>query len=249
MNEIFSKASEKERLELMKKVCAELAGQHEKGIVQKDLHLGNFLLSGETIVVLDPAEMRFSNRPVGRRKSTTQLALLTSNISETEGVREIWGEYFNRRGWQLEEPDEQMLEAKTEAYKRRGLKKGLKKSLRTSKRFIRIKTGNFVAVFAREFYAQEKPTDINKRIEELMTYKGKEIVVERYGHKGFFDSLLQTIMGSRARQEWLAGYRVMMLGIPAPKPLAYIEQRKWGLVWESYLARGQIEFKGRRTIV
>ncbi len=240
LNEIFNNAARKEKVEIMKRVCTELAQEHEKGIVQKDLHLGNFLQDGEKLVVLDPAQMRFSKRPIGKTESISQLALITSNMAKTEGVKEIWEEYFNRRGWQLEEPDERLLEAKTAMYKRKGLKRGLKKTLRTSKRFVRTKAGDFVAVFTHEFYAQEQHEDFIKRINELITYNGKDVAVERYAYKGFLDSLCQTIMGSRAKKGWLAGYRLRLLGKISSKPVAFIERRKGGLVWESYLVTERI---------
>jgi len=68
-----------------------------------------------------------------------------------------------------------------------------------------------------------------------LQWNGKDIVIKRYNHRGLFHSLRRTIMGSRARKSWLHAHRLMMLNIPTPKPLAYIESRKWALVWKSYL--------------
>lgn len=291
--EVFSKvAGKKERAGLMKRVCTELAGQHESGIVQRDLHLGNFLLDKDRIVVLDPAEMGFSNRPIGRRKSISQLALLTSNLAgaDAESIREIWREYFNRRGWQFGESDERLLETKTKAYKRKSLSKGLKKTLRTSKRFLRIRNFSLpprhkdtkffsfcfaflrafasswfhstLAVFDRAFLGQTEPASFIERIDELtergeilkrdntvcisrLTYNGKDIVVKRYNHKGIIQSLYQTIRGSRAKRSWLNCHRERMLDMAEAKLLAYIERRKSGLIWESYLVTEYVEMKSQ----
>ena len=264
LDEIFNKAVRKEKIEIIKMFCTELARQHEKGVVQKDLHLGNFLQDGEKLVVLDPAQMRFSNHPVEKGESISQLALITSNIAGTEGVKEIWEEYFNHRGWQLEEPDERLLEAKTAMYKRKGLKRGLKKTLRTSKRFVRTSKDENLGVFDREFIAGIEPIGFMKHIDELMeageiikredaiyassfTYNGKKVVVERYGRRGFMDLLCQTITGSWAKKFWLLGHRSRQLGQRAPKPLAYIERRKKLLIWKSYFINEQLDIMKRRT--
>lgn len=68
-----------------------------------------------------------------------------------------------------------------------------------------------------------------------LMWNNKDVVVKRYNHKGFFHSLRHTIKKSRARHGWLHAHRLNMLQIPTPKPLAYIEQRKYKLVWKSYL--------------
>jgi RIO-like serine/threonine protein kinase len=58
--EVYRNCADKdERLKLLSMVPRELARQHEKGIVQKDLHLGNFLLKGDRLVVLDPFDEHF----------------------------------------------------------------------------------------------------------------------------------------------------------------------------------------------
>ena len=84
MEEIFSKASTEKRIELLIMVCREMAGQHEKGILQKDTHLGNFLWDGNQIFSIDPAQTRFLSRPAEKKESIAQLVLLTSNIQGEE---------------------------------------------------------------------------------------------------------------------------------------------------------------------
>ncbi|MHC4741379.1 MAG: BUD32 family EKC/KEOPS complex subunit, partial [Planctomycetota bacterium] len=75
--EVFQKtASAGERADLLVQVCREMASQHTRGVVQKDLHLDNFLLEGDRILMLDPGQMQFFRHAVGRSKSISQLALL-----------------------------------------------------------------------------------------------------------------------------------------------------------------------------
>jgi tRNA A-37 threonylcarbamoyl transferase component Bud32 len=255
LKDVYKCSAEKEqRLNLLLKLSRELAGYHEKGIFQKDLHLGNFLLNADKITVLDAGQIRFTSRPIGRRKSISQLALLTTNFNRDEAdcTLDVWRGYFNQRKWRFEEADERLLWEQTAAHKKNWTKKALKKCLRTSKKFLRIRTAEYLAVFDKGFCESAEPNNFVQRIDELtdkgqilkrgntssvsrLTWNGKEIVIKRYNYKGFFHSLRHTIKGSRARRSWLYGHRLTWLGIPTPKPLACIEKRKGPLIWNSYL--------------
>lgn len=136
----------------------------------------------------------------------------------------------------------------------------LKKCLRTSKRHLRIKAGSYIAMFDRGFCQDAESLDFIEKIDTLMdkgqilkngdtsyisrlTWNSKDVVVKRYNHKGFIHSLRHTIKRSRARRGWLHGHRLGMLNIATPRPLAYIEQRRGLLVWQSYLVTEYV--KGR----
>ena len=68
----------------------------------------------------------------------------------------------------------------------------------------------------------------------ILTWNKKNIVIKRYNHKNLFHSLSHSVMNSRAIRNWLHAQRITMLGILTPKPLAYIEQRKGFILWNSY---------------
>ena len=73
----FNKTSEPaEKLDLLVLVCQELAKQHSKGVLQRDLHLGNFLLAAGKVFALDAGQMRFLQREAGRKSSISQAAML-----------------------------------------------------------------------------------------------------------------------------------------------------------------------------
>ncbi len=135
---------------------------------------------------------------------------------------------------------------------------GLKKCLRTSKRHLQIKAGSYIAMFDRGFCQDAESLEFIEIIDTLMdkgqilknddtsyvsrlTWNSKDVVVKRYNHKGFIHSLRHTIKRSRARRGWLHGHRLGMLNIATPKPLAYIEQRRGLLVWQSYLVTKYVE--------
>jgi len=242
------------RLDLLTLVCKELARQHNKGVLQRDLHLGNFLLGGDKVFALDAGQMRFFSRPIGRRKSICQLAMLVCCLpsGDEEPVTRLCEEYFKARGWQFGKSDEVLFEKQLTVHRKRGVDKVLKKCLRTSKRHLRIKADRYFAVFDRGFCEEVEPLDFIKQIDSLMDkgrilkegrtsyvsslrWNGRDVVIKRYNHKGFIHSLRHTIKRSRAHRGWLHAHRLRMLKIATPRPLAYIEQRKGSLLWKSYL--------------
>jgi len=271
-------------LDLLVLVCKELAKQHNKGVLQKDLHLGNFLLDpvrnstreesgapgqegkisngvgGDKVFALDPGQMRFFSRQIGRKKGISQLASLVCYLpaSDTKSIARLCEEYARVRGWRFRRSDEALFQKQLSVHRKKGIKRGLKKCLRTSKRHLRIKSGMYLAVFDKSFCQGAEPLDFIEQIDALMdkgrilkngntcyvsgvTWNGKDVVVKRYNHKGFIHSLRHTIKKSRARRGWLHGHRLGMLNIATPKPLAYIERRRGMLVWESYLVTECVE--------
>ena len=252
--ETFSQAKDQsQRTDLLAAVCRELAKEHNNGVTQKDLHLGNFLLSGGKVYVLDAGQMKFSARQLGRSKSISQLAILSCCLGDgdTESLDKLCREYAQARGWHFNKSDQKLFRRELVIQKRRIIARSLKKTLRTGKRHLKIKTDEHIAVFDRDFCRQGEPEDFIRQIDELMdkgevlkkgntcyvsrlVWNGTDTVVKRYNHKGLTHSVRHTIKRSRARRGWLNAHMLEMLNISVPRPLAFIEQRKTNLVWKSY---------------
>ncbi|MFQ6035965.1 MAG: lipopolysaccharide kinase InaA family protein [Sedimentisphaerales bacterium] len=259
--DVFNKTTEKTgKLDLLVLVCKELAKQHQRGILQKDLHLGNFLLKEGKLFALDPAQIRLFPTEITRKRSISQLALLACLLpeSDTDSITQLCQEYFKARGWRLAASDKALFQKQLIMHRKRGVKYGLKKCLRTSRRHLRLKIRNSIAVFDRDFCLGAEPLDFMGQIDALMdkglilkngntsyvshlSFNGKDVVVKRHNHKGFVHSLRHTIKKSRARQGWLHAHWLRMLQIPTPKPLAYIEKRRGFLLWQSYLVTEYVE--------
>lgn len=243
-----------DKLALLIRTGRELARQHIKGVLQKDLHLGNFLIQGEKVFTLDAGQMRFLPGEIGRKKSVVQLAMLAAWIPgrQKEAIAILCKNYFKVRDWHLRKSDEVLFQKQLASYYKRAISKGLRKSLRTSSRHLRIRYKQYFAVFDRSFCLEVESSDFIEQADALMdvgeilkngntcyvsrlTWNGREVVVKRYNHKGLIHSLRHTIRRSRARRCWLHGHRLRMLNISTPKPLAYIEYRRGFLIWKSYV--------------
>jgi tRNA A-37 threonylcarbamoyl transferase component Bud32 len=255
--------NESARIALLDCVCRELAKQHESGVLQRDLHLGNFLLKGNELFLLDAGQIRFSARPITRTRSTLQLALLAFYLptDDQEVFDRLCQDYFKVRGWEFSQADKKLLQSQATLQARRMVKRALAKCLRTSGRLTRMKTGRYATVFDKSFCRAGEARALMGQVDVLMdkgqvlknsntcyvcrlTWNDKDIVVKRYNHKGLWHSLRHTIKGSRARRSWLHAYCLQALRIQTPKPLAFIEKRKAGLIWTSYLVTEHV--KGRK---
>ena len=123
---------------------------------------------------------------------------------------------------------------------------------------MRIKTGEYIAELDRDFCAGADPRDFIEQIDMLMdsggilkkgdavyvshmVWNNKNVAVKRYDHKGFIHSLRHTIKKSRARKGWLYAHFLGALKIATPRALAFIEQRKGLLIWQSYLVTEYVE--------
>jgi tRNA A-37 threonylcarbamoyl transferase component Bud32 len=259
--DVFNKAtSPAAKLNLLILACKELAKQHSRGVLQKDLHLGNFLLQGENLFTVDPAQMRFLPREASKREAIPQLVLLASSLPEenVEGIASLCEEYAAARSWKFSPADMTAFWKKLAAHRGRGIKKGLAKCLRTNKRHIRLTKYGYKAVAKRDFFEKVDFARLLQNVDDLMrngqilkdgntcfvsciNLAGKETVVKRYNYKGVIHSVRHTLKRSRARRNWLHAHRLVMLNIPTVVPLAFIEKRRWLIVCKSYFITEYID--------
>jgi len=137
--------------------------------------------------------------------------------------------------------------------------------------------GNYVTVRARDFFAtvdrgfceaeefRELMSGIDERMEGGQIIKdannsrstcvvrlrlaGRDVMIKRYNYKGLAHSLGRTIQGSRARYNWVWSQSLMWLGIPSPRPFAFVEMR-WGpLVWKSYSLCEYVDARSLRQVL
>jgi len=252
--------SHKEKLDLVLLICKELADQHEKGVLQKDLHLDNYLVKDNTVFMLDPAQIKFAPKPLDKSSSLSQVALLARYFpdSDTDSMEKLYQKYAKTRNWDISEEDKAFMKKHLRAHRTKTIEKGLKKTLRTGKRNIRVSTSKYCAMFDKSFCLENDPLDLIEQIDSLMDagdilkngntcyvsrfkWNNKDIVVKRYNNKGFVHSLRHTLKGSRAKRSWLHAQRLLMLSINTPKPCAYIEHYKGLLLWRSYIVTEYVD--------
>lgn len=65
-------------------------------------------------------------------------------------------------------------------------------------------------------------------------WNGQDAVIKRYNHRGLWHSFRHTLKGSRAKRNWRHAQRLLALKIATPEPLAYVDQYRGPLLWQSY---------------
>lgn len=255
--DVFSLINNEENEEALKaanEVFRCLAKMHQYGIEQHDLHFGNFLWDGQEIYALDPAEIKFHKNQLLQKQRINQLAILLAShsICNADLRKDFIQSYFQETGENCSDCLMQLIETTVLQKTIKKIPKTLKKTLRSSKRYRKVQADGFTGIFNKEFFTETnleafmqnlnstmEESDILKRGNTCFVSKikvnGHDAVVKRYNNKGLWHSIRQTFKRGRARKCWLFGHRLSMLDIPSAKPLAFINFRKNGLLWQSYI--------------
>lgn len=261
-NSVRTKEQLRSKRELIRAFGRTIGRMHAKAIFHGDLRLGNVLAKQENnrwrFFFLDnDRTKRFRRLPFQLQlKNLVQVNMIPRHIiTNTDRMRffkEYCAENRSIKKQKIALIKKVLRKTNQRLSKKRRVSGELRKCLRTNARYLRIKAGRYVAVFDRAFCQEAKPFDFIEQIDALMdkgqilkngdtsyvsrlTWNDKDVVVKRYNHRGFIHSLRHTIKNSRARRSWLHGHRLGVLCIATPKPLAYIEQYKGKLIWQSYL--------------
>jgi hypothetical protein len=241
---------------------------HAAGIFHGDLRLGNILVRREEnlwrfFLIDNERTRKFSRLPfMYRLKNLVQLNMGPRGILSNTDLMRFFNEYRVGNGMSREK-GKALIAATLKKTARRldketRIRAALKGSLQTNYRCLRVETGDLAAVFVRSFCHKAEPLDFLAKIDALrekghilkddrnclvcrLKWNGRDIMVRQYKHKGFVFSLRDTLLKSHAKRDWLNGHRLRILNMPAPETLAFIERRRAGLVWESYIVSEYIE--------
>ncbi len=246
---------------LMHAVIIELATQHVMGIVQRDMHLANFLVKGHHIYSLDGGNMEFFHEPLIRKSSLEHLALFFAQLGVgTEKLRyALYALYAKARGWQMKRADIVFLERATRIGLRERMRRFSEKVLRNSTQFRALhyfnshmyfdrkyQTSNFMRFLANpEAVFDATDTHILKKGNSTTVAKIKLddrwFVVKRYNMKNFRHWLRRCLRVTRAVKCWQRAHMLRVAGIATAKPVACIEKRFFGLRGRSYFVMEHVE--------
>lgn len=241
-------------LALMKAVTVELATQHVLGIIQRDLHLNNFLVTKKQIYTLDAGSINHIEGILPREQSLEHLSLFFSQLGAgTEKFQDILFEtYVKARSWLVKQADIDFLRKLVRENTEKRWQRFQKKIQRNSTAFCRIKTSAAVVMYDRSYYSTDlenllknpeaifldKDTKIIKSGRSATVAKikldNRDYVIKRYNIKGFGHWLRRCLRTTRAATSWKLAQRLQLFGIATAKPVAYIEYNFLGLRGKSY---------------
>ena len=238
-------------LTLLGQALSLIGTMHQRGLVQTDLHLGNFLLHETQLYVIDGDAVETLNpgAPLAPAQAEDNLAIFFAQLDpEWDELCELLLIGYLQHSPLALNPDR--LAAQIKRVRQRRLDDFLRKTLRDCTQFsIKRSWTRFAAVVRTEYQrlasllaapddalaGQTLLKDGGSSTVGCAVADGKSVVIKRYNIKGFGHWLTRFWRPSRAWHSWLAAHRLQFLGIPTPAPLAMMEQRFGPLRRRSWL--------------
>jgi tRNA A-37 threonylcarbamoyl transferase component Bud32 len=243
-------------LPALRSVIVELATQHVLGVVQNDLHLNNFLLTKKKIYTLDGAQIQLFPRLLPKEKSMENLALFLSQLGVgVEDCQEkLFRHYAKSRGWLLKPTDVPALFLLIKKWNDLRFRRYEKKIFRACTDFSPVKNWHQRGMYDRAHATPElmkfihdpesvfnaKTATVLKAGRSSTVIKivldEKTFVIKRYNIKNTWHRLRRALRATRAATSWRLALKLRLFGVAAAKPIAFIENKFFGIKGKSYLA-------------
>ena len=264
--EEWEKADEEKRPSLIQEVIRELARLHENGVVQKDIHPGNFLFRSRRIFIIDGGKVirRYQLR---KAQSLDNLALFIAQFQSRDEdlISDLLMIYEVARGWPSDSRRLTKLMDRVNFHsmvrKKNYIAKAFRDCTRFScrrefKRFI-VCERNFDTPVLREILnnpdqaisqGQSLKRGNSATVSMIDSEMGR-LVIKRYNNKGYGNLLARLFRKSRAWISWANTFRLEFLGINTLKPVALVEERIGPLRKRAYLVTQYIAGDDSSTLI
>ncbi len=238
-------------LGVLRPACHALGALHAAGLVQQDLHLGNFLRRDGEVFVIDGDAVRAVSpgQPLEAQAATRNLALLLAQLPIAwDDAWDALREAYRAGGGRLPETAQLKKEvARARAWR---LADFLGKTLRDCTLYAVARSASRFTALARGEVDRLAPllTSLDAAIVGGTLLKdgrtctvaqveqaGRTLVVKRYNLKNAFHFLERCWRPSRAWHSWREGHRLRFFGVATPEPLALVEERFGPLRRRAYL--------------
>ena len=233
-------------LEVLRPAFALLGRMHAKGLVQDDLHFGNFLQAAGQWFVIDGDAVRevSPGQPLDEKTAVTNLAILLAQLpiawnAHLTPLLEVYhaagGRVFSCHTAQDERLVREVERVRAWRLKdylgKAGRECTLFKALRGVLRFSVLRRTRAAVLeplletldhaIARGHLLKDGRTCTVARIDAA----GVPLIVKRYNLKSVFHAIGRCWRPSRAWHSWCEGHRLGFYGIATPRPLGVLEER------------------------
>jgi len=240
--------NEEERQELLDRLIGCLAMHHQQGIIQDDLHVGNFLLRGKEIYSLDGDHVRSYRHPIGKCRSLANLGKLLSYffpINEAT-VKEKHQAYCSARGWQIAAKDIRRLVYLSKRILKRRSAKSMRKIYRHGSTFSVCKKQDYYSIRNLNAWNDKFKLAFDNPERIITESDGEQLDGTRQYHLSIDTSPIMLysarILGIRflrrfgiISQIWRNAHRLNRLKIHTLRPVALIEKRESPIIWRAFL--------------
>ncbi|MBK8524112.1 MAG: hypothetical protein IPL58_08265 [Betaproteobacteria bacterium] len=217
-----------------------LARMHQAGVVQEDLHLGNFLRTADRLLVIDGDSVKNFGRPLTAAEAADNLGMLLAQLPAAWDVARSTLLANYRKAGGISGFDEAQLQAAIDKVRDWRLKDFLGKSVRDCSLFSVERNATRFSSVWRESADWLGPLlhDPDVALEKGVRLKSgntctvakvqvdeREVVIKRYNLKSVGHALSRFWRPSRAWHSWREAHRLGLFGVATPTPLALIEER------------------------
>ena len=221
-----------------------IAGLHDSGLIQKDLHLGNFLLSNRQMFAIDGDAVCTDGKgePLSVKASGLNLALFFAQLFPVDDIFLDAAVIYYA---QLRSMDSMQLTNRVKAdlpvVRRKRRHKYVNKSYRTSSEFVRSNVKGQVSISRRD--AQGETLNRLLSDPDAFMHDGEILkagntctvvrvkvddcdwVIKRYNIKNPLHALSRCYRPTRAWTSWGNAHQLKISGIATPRAVAVIEKR------------------------
>lgn len=232
-------------LPLMRAVTIEIATHHVLGILQRDIHLKNFLVNDKGIYAIDGSKISKFDHPVSKKLSLKYFAMFLVQLGSgtTELRHHLFEVYAKSRGWVMHPKDIKQLQKEMQWIGQDLQDRYAKKIFRDCSLFKKCSSFTFSSMYNREyksaqlmeflrdpdpFFLQPGTTILKagrSATVALITIDERLFVVKRYNIKHAWHWLKRSFRQTRAAHAWRLAQQLYTQGIQTPKPIAFIEHR------------------------
>jgi len=250
--EAWATADAAERRHLLRLMAEAVASHHEAGLVQEDLHLGNFLYAEERLYSVDGDGFRIVER-LTRERALDNLALLLAQLRPEYDplVVEAYRDYAAVRGWPADGEAERFAErakrTRTACVDAHLAQKIFRECTAFSveskwRRFTVIDRRYRTEAMQRGLREADRLMAEGRSLQQgrtstvaIVEVDGRPLVFKRYNIKGILHAIRRAVQPTRAAISWRNAQRLTLYGIATPHPVAMVERRFGPLRSVSYV--------------
>lgn len=235
---------DEERVDVLTRAMVIIGKLHNHGVVQNDIHLANFLLSGGKLYTIDGGGVvRRSRPPLPEAVSLRNVGMFFAQFYPRfdDFIQTVLPAYEAVRGWEINQRRLRKLCREVINNRERRKRAYINKAFRDCTRFICRATFRRFEVCERQSYSREMAELLDnpdRMIAEgkllkdgrtstvaLIELSDRALVIKRYNLKHPWHRIRRALRKSRAWTSWANACRMEFLGIPSVKPIALIENR------------------------
>jgi tRNA A-37 threonylcarbamoyl transferase component Bud32 len=235
--------SAQEREALLDELMATIALHHAGGLIQEDLHLGNFMVKQGRIYSIDGDHVKRRDLPVERMPSIRNLAYLLANHPTVfgSGIDARIMTYALRRGWTFSDREVKQLKDELWRIRRRKLSKYLSRVYRIreplgahSRRGVhvvydrRLPDVSLPDIMEASRSALRKNQQRSPAGYSSVSIRGKDMLI--WSSPGFGPRMLRWFWP--AGRVWKNALMLGRLGMETPQVVALVARRKGVLLWD-----------------